>query len=132
VMLRHEVAVLRRQVARPLRQPSDRALFAGLSRLLSKDRRGDSSFSPRRFSDGIETSFGADGAVSMLALVDPLFPLGPWSWCCTSRERTRPGGIAGSMASSPRWMWVSPLERVGDPSATWGRPVANARWPDVA
>ena len=34
VTLRHEVAVLRRQVARPVLQPSGRALFAGLSRLL--------------------------------------------------------------------------------------------------
>jgi hypothetical protein len=37
VMLRHEVAVLRRHVARPALRPSDRALFAGLSRLLSLD-----------------------------------------------------------------------------------------------
>jgi len=36
VMLRHEVAALRRQVARPALRPSDRALFAGLSRLLDR------------------------------------------------------------------------------------------------
>lgn len=40
VMLRHEVTVLRRQVARPALRPSDRALFAGLSRLLCRRRLG--------------------------------------------------------------------------------------------
>jgi transposase InsO family protein len=38
VMLRHEVAILRRQVARPALRPSDRALFAGLSRLIPRAR----------------------------------------------------------------------------------------------
>jgi len=40
VILRHEVAVLRRQVVRPALQPSDRALFAGLSRLMDRRHRG--------------------------------------------------------------------------------------------
>jgi hypothetical protein len=48
VMLRHEEAVLGRQVIRPALRSADRALLAGLSRLLDRRHVSGSSSTPPR------------------------------------------------------------------------------------
>ena len=59
VMLRHEVAVLCRQVVRPALRIHDRALLAGLGRQLDRRRRGRFFVEPETADTG--TWFAADG-----------------------------------------------------------------------
>src|SRR4029450_11885226 len=61
VVLRHELAVLRRQVARPRLEEPDRVFLAAARRLLSRGSRPSSSSAWRRCLAGIASSYGGGG-----------------------------------------------------------------------
>jgi hypothetical protein len=63
LVLRHELAILRRQHPRPRVQPKDRALLAALSRQLPRAQWSVFLVSPRRCSPGIGAWCAADGPV---------------------------------------------------------------------
>jgi len=62
VVLRHEVAALRRQVVRPALRPTDRALLAGLSRLPPRRRRGKLFVQPETLADLLATKSRFSGS----------------------------------------------------------------------
>src|SRR5215203_2321876 len=99
VVLRHQLAVLAPQQARPKLRPADRAFIAALARLLPPRRRHGLVVTPatllrwhralvaRRWT--IRTaSVAVRGRTARYA-----------SWCCGWRVRIRAGAISGSSAS---------------------------------
>ena len=103
VVLFHEVAVLRRQVHRPAPQPADRAVLAGLWRLLPRLRQGRCFVQPAtllRWHRDLVAKRGPTHMVGPVGRPSPLVPLPTFSgW----RTRILPGAIGGSRANLPPW-----------------------------
>ena len=112
VMLRHEVAVLRRQITRPALKPPDRAILAGLSRLLSRQRHGRFFVQPetllRWHRDLVRHRWTYPHRSGR-----PIIPAGTVAIIVRLAKETPPGATAGSRVSSPGWGWPSLLPASG-------------------
>ncbi|SQD94095.1 hypothetical protein FMEAI12_2260008 [Parafrankia sp. Ea1.12] len=97
LVLRHQVAVLRRQANSPTLEPADRVILAALSRLLPRARWGSLFVTPatvlrwhrdllaRKWTYPRKTPPGGRRSAGRSA-----------NWSYASRRRTRPGATAGS------------------------------------
>jgi len=124
LVLRHEVAVLRRQVRRPRLSWADRAAFAALTRLLNQAAHLQRIVSPAtvlRWHRDLLTDAGPSCAAAVLAAVARLPSC--TDWCCGWPQRTQPGATAGfgelaglGYQLAPSTVW-SILKRAGiDPA----------------
>ncbi len=111
VMLRHEVAVLRRQMARPALRPSDRALLAGLSRIIPRAKLSRFFVQPAPCSAGIATWCERSGTTRSPP-VGPGPPPGPSRWWFFGQGEPDVG-----LSSDPRGAFHSGVGLA--PSSVW-------------
>ena len=100
VVLRHELAVVRRQGGRPHVRPADRASLAAASRLLRRARWRSFCVTPARSFAGIATSCADARPIRVDAPADRSWQRMSANSGCASHARTRAGAISGSSASS--------------------------------
>nr|WP_235433614.1 integrase [Protofrankia coriariae] len=99
LVLRHQMAVLQRQVHRPALEPADRVILAALFRLLPRARWDSFFVTPA-------TVLRWHRELLVRKWTYPRKPPGRGhrsagrsaSWSCVSHGRTRPGATAGSTA----------------------------------
>ena len=110
VLLRHELAVLRRQISRPPLDERDRVFLAAAGQLLGRKSR---SFfvRPDTLLVGIASLCGNGGRVREGGRVGPRSPRSSVRWCCGSRARTRAGATSGSSVNSPVSAYASRQQR---------------------
>jgi hypothetical protein len=92
-VLRHQLMVVRRQVARPCYAPADRMVLAVLARLLPRERWHVSSLRPRRCCGGIGSWWRAAGPTRPLGEVGRSWILRSSTWWFGWLRRIRGWGM---------------------------------------
>jgi len=123
VVLRHEVAVLRRQVHRPALEPEDRAVIAGLARLLPRRRLGGFFVEPATLLRWHRDLVAKHWTYAHGSPGRPSVGEGTTALVLRFAKENPTWATAAYRASSPPWAYDRPLERLSDPEAPRHRAV---------